>query len=830
MAIRDPYALVQDDFKRLGRGGLNPIGGQTAWGAPSRPMASPVQQQPNQPVPQPRLPFVNAFQTPGKPLQMGAAQTATQTVQSPTMVTPPVPQRATPIAPAPIPAPAPKVQTPVMVSPPVPQQAQPTVQSPTMVTPTTPTQATATQATTPTVQSPTMVTPAAPKQASAAATPPADTTVTPPGVPTTFEDSLAEFQKTAAGWMAGVDDPIFRQQANRVIEQLGLINQAQTDALRMQIAQDPELRGQGAGVALLAMMARDQNFKIDDVMAQLSEQSAQRVLDMQKYGFDMGLKINTLRRERGIEDADALVAAGDFDGAAAILNKVFNADMPGLGIKVDASTLQSRDPQALKEFESRMGVIARLAKTSPEAAAAAMETLLGDPRFKSWFPEGVSAKDLIASINSDNVIEGIQKADTLGQAINQMAVAGRSYDAAQNAIEAYFSASGRDAVSEGRKLTIAQVNAIRTADKLGEFHEENGELVDDAGLPLDEEDYKDLAYRQEYQTRMTKANEAPWQPLMDVLLKSNLGAKFTDPALFPNGRNALEDYVQSLYLTHSYTTDPETGLMVPNAQAPLPWNDPALYHQFYSWPSAVFEAGKVVGTPDMGGDAYGDTLGDTKVVSTPDDEALDAKWISYQRSGGKLSAREWYFASAGGTLDPARAGASEVIPEGVRTGTGTVTGTTGIPNPTDPNYTIEKTAFESTFNNLKAEELKTKLGGQAFLNQAIGYGMIENVTNPASVGTMDWNQLATESGGYVAINGKPVHIDGNAGVFEGVTYVHLTTSDGKQYVMVVDGATAGLPVGAVFPRGPSGPVFNSGATPGRYVSTPWETAFGGASA
>lgn len=82
--------------------------------------------------------------------------------------------------------------------------------------------------------------------------------------PQNFDDSLAEFQKTAANWQAGIDDPIFRTAANRLITRLGLMNQADQDALQMQINQDPELRGQGAGRALLAMMSRDQNFKLDD--------------------------------------------------------------------------------------------------------------------------------------------------------------------------------------------------------------------------------------------------------------------------------------------------------------------------------------------------------------------------------------------------------------------------------------------------------------------------------------------------------------------------------------------------------------------------------------
>lgn len=152
-----------------------------------------------------------------------------------------------------------------------------------------------------------------------------------------LDDNMAMYEKIAADWANGiVDDKVFRTTANIAIMQMGLKNQAETDALQMRINSDPALRNQGAGSAMLSMMAANHGFSADQMFGQLAQSAQQKILDMQKYGLQEGVAINQMRRQNDYTKLQMLQDAGDFSGAAQLAAKI--ADFPGANISPSSFT------------------------------------------------------------------------------------------------------------------------------------------------------------------------------------------------------------------------------------------------------------------------------------------------------------------------------------------------------------------------------------------------------------------------------------------------------------------------------------------------------------
>lgn len=604
-----------------------------------------------------------------------------------------------------------------------------------------------------------------------------------PATPATPQpDPLAEFETMARNYMTGTLDEVFRVAANRAVDRLALLNNAERDAMQMRINQDPNLRGQGAGKAYLQIMARNQNFTEGEVFAQLAEDSRQRILDMQKWGFEAGLKVNEVRRTRAKENFSTLLATGQWDGAAAALQGIIDRDLPNSGIKVNASTFSSRDALTRSDFDSNLDTLATLAKTdraaavaqaaaliaknperfppgmtaeqyvatletqaksdptaradfeanletirtlartdktaatarvaalmasnperfppgmtpeqyvatleeeakrdahsqsqfasqmqlikdiakvNPQAAAGMLATVMANPAYKGWFPEGATAEQLISSFSGSNTAGNITQANTIQTEINKIAAAGQNFNEVAGIYDDLFRLMGRNAVTEGKTLDLERINTMRTADGLGAFAKDaQGNLVDENGIPLTDEDFAELGYRADYYDKVTKAQEEPWVKARELIMKSPSAQKFLDESLFPGSKDALDSYLESYFLNPgNFVQDPATGVWTPDTtKLQLPWKSPEYYHVYFTWPWAVFNTDGTIKTDasgkpifDMGGDVYGEMLGDQKVVATPEDQELDAAWVKYQRSGGKLTAPQWYFATAGGTRPP----------------------------------------------------------------------------------------------------------------------------------------------------------------------------------
>lgn len=744
------FNLTPDDIRRM-RGTTVPQPFR-----PPTPAASPV------------APAPSRFLAPAQPpAPIGANPQPRGVVAPKGPITPPVPQGGVPV-----PAPAVVVPSPIVTPPAATVQEQnqsfETIAPAPAMQVAAPPQAVAAPPVA-TVQQPV---PQVPTQQIAAPAPQIQETVTEPVQPATpttpttpvvdpFKSAMDEFYKQSKTWMSGQSDPAVRTALNHALDQIGLHNQAEMDALKMQINQDPTLRGQGAGTALLAMMARDQNFKVDDIIANMSEKNLERIVNMQKYGFESAMKLEGLDYSRREDLASNLIAAGDYAGAASLLQQNAERVAPGLGVNITAESLKNRDPYEVKRVSDMLNLVRDLAKTDSKAATSLLNSMIAsNPMLKSWLPDGITADQLISTFVSGESAANAGAAATLGTSIRADIADGGDYSTVSGRLMDLFKLQNRNAIKEGEALSLERINEIRKDEGLPPLLDKN---------ELDEVDYEELGYKNEFSKLQKKATEQPWQPLYDMIMQSPEASKFLDPALFPGGADAVKNFVIA-YSTGllDFEWDPETQTMVPSASNfKEPWENPDLYTMFYHMPRAVFdESGKVVGEYSSGGSPFSQDL-----PKTAEENDLQEKYASYIRvtktSGGKpLSAPQWYFATAGGTREPNQTNIPESISKGTPLDPNAVTnvGTGGTKDYTDEE--ARQTFLNDPtngFKNLSQTALGTKLSDAAYVKDAIGYGLMSNLTTTRAfqdANNFFWSGIDTgDSKGWVAINGKAYQIE-----------------------------------------------------------------------
>ncbi len=585
----------------------------------------------------------------------------------------------------------------------------------------------------------------------------------PPKTEPSLDDNMATYEKIAMDWANGVvDDKVFRTTANRAILQMGLNNQAETDALQMRINQDPALKGQGAGAALLSIMAANQNFSADQMFGELAQSAQEKILDMQKYGLQQGIHVNQMRRENDYRKLGLLQDAGDFAGAAALAAKI--ADFPGVtispsnftasrartsedaqnlinagnyegaaaklsqltGTKVDAATLQMRDPFVWKQaqmledkgdFEgaskmyaanglnisaddlraqspfqqtswtNTLDGIKALASVNPAAATAQLDLLMKNPAAAKYlgFTAGMTAQDLINSIVTGKYQAEQQMRAGLQSEINLKAKSQVGFSQALVDYKAMGTQAWAGFTQDGKKMASGDLegfNAARTALGMSEVHMDGqGNIVDAQNNMLMDDDFAESAAAADYASRKETMAKQPWQAAYENLMGP--GSELRERILsIPGGEASVKESLQMLYLGGGYKLDPATQTMVPDYTGGMPWDNPSTKHIFHNWPLATFGAdGTIEGKYDLGGEVYGDTVGDTMIQKMPDDEALEDAYSKYRYNNGALSAPEWYFATAGGT----RPEDKTKIPADLKVADMTNPGTTTTPvTPTTP--------------------------------------------------------------------------------------------------------------------------------------------------
>lgn len=345
--------------------------------------------------------------------------------------------------------------------------------------------------------------------------------------------------------------------------------------------------------------------------------------------------------------AQALEDKGDFEGAAAAYAK--------LGLNITADDLRAQSPEQQGRWTNSLDSIKAIASTDPAAATALLDTLMKNPAAAKYlgFTAGMKASDLINSIVTGQYQKDQEMRASMQSEINLKAKSNVSFSQALVDYKAMGPLAWQGMTQSGQKMAASDLNAFNSARSslgMSAVHKDaQGNIVDAQGNALTEEDFAESAAAADYTSRKDALKTQPWQSAFDNLMAP--GSPMRDKILsLPGGEQAVKESLQMLYLGGGYKLDPASQTLVPDYTGGMPWENPNTEHLFHNWPLAQFnEDGSVNGKYDLGGETYGDKMGDTVIQKMPDDESLDNAYSRYKYNKGTLSAPEWYFATAGGT-------------------------------------------------------------------------------------------------------------------------------------------------------------------------------------
>lgn len=611
--------------------------------------------------------------------------------------------------------------------------------------------------------------------------------------------------------MAEGGDPTIQAQFNSWLNKFSLSNASQRSALMMNLRSQPGfVPGSGEGTAAMLMMARGTNTTLADMMSKMSVQNVQFMMDANKLGIEKAIQVKTFLNEQETHELQNQISEisiqqgklnlagteqinqanelktlkdyGQYDKIAEILNSKYP------GMNVSSASIRSADPATLNAMASQKDSIQALVDTG-NAEAAKQQAIGYYSQF--WQNEGFkSQEEAIAFANKLDFSAAAFKArsafiESTSSEIRKYAVT-KDSSAGKAAVVDYYKAIGRDPASVGATLTPEQVTEMR------QFFDPKAPVVTD----LTAEDKKQLGIDWEWYQQSKSAAGA-----------NTVGAIYNSFADAAKNAGAPFDADQERMVKSWINAKLTYGDIAANASAPngytiadkatlMPWDDPATSFYFTTWPKYDF----TTPTPtqlDAGGQRYS-SINSTNYGSytAAEDKRLDDAYLAFLHDPNhdkNMTREQWYFNSKGGTVP-------------IQTSKSTYSYT-----PSDP---LSADKFTSEFKNATTDAISAKMKDSAFVNDAINYGVMQNITNPANLPTdnASWADLNTKSQGYIALNGVPYKVykpnDANHVlnyVSDGITFVkgsaaerdmggpasftgtRVTDSDGKIWMLVLKG-------------------------------------------
>lgn len=455
-------------------------------------------------------------------------------------------------------------------------------------------------------------------------------------------DSLAPVTDTIKKMMEG-DDPIAKIQYNQILNGVGPKNQAVLQGLGMKLAQS-NLDGQGAGNALLEMMARDNEYEMGQLMSNVASDSAKRLADMNQWGFSKANEIYTQMQTQKRRDLEDAIKNGQFDTASSLWSDIYP------GVPFDMGAAKASSPMATANFNSRMKIVDQfVSQGNAEQAKQMMDKLAEDMPEMFGFPnDPAAAKAAVAGIDftTEAWQNNLAAQDTASKAARVAALQG---DAAgvSSAVDQIFS-----------HMTPVAVEGIATSAVKTRSLDEINKILAAAGMaPVASTDEAALIDKQKL-AKAVKSYDLMQASKRDVV--DNLLDTFTkaDPAIGidPVARQAAKAWLAM----HAYgiATDPNTGAVTNftlDDKATPPWDpsSPQAY-MFNDWPVATFNPdGTVASRVYNGLTPYSDDYkpGDLTTAKGKEDARLDKAYEQYVFStpaDQRLSMEQWYYATAGG--------------------------------------------------------------------------------------------------------------------------------------------------------------------------------------
>jgi hypothetical protein len=461
-------------------------------------------------------------------------------------------------------------------------------------------------------------------------------------------DTLTPVNDTIKKMLDG-NDPIAKIQFNQILTTAGPRNQALMAGLGMKLKQ-ANLDGQGAGNALLAMTARDNEFGTEQLLANVDADSAKRLYDMNVHGFDKAIEIQTALASQVRADLSNAVSSGQWAAAKDLWGQVYP------GVPFDEAAAKAASPTATANFNSRMKLVDQFVSQGDSTnAKAVMDKLAEDMPEMFGFPnDPAAAKAALSSIDfTTEAWQNNLKATNDATAAARTAALQGDPTALSTSIDQLFA-----------KMTPAAVEAVATSAVKSRSLDEINQILKVAGMaPVASTDEAAMLDKTKFAKAvksfdiMKDAHKTATDQMLDIFAKS-------DPAIAvdPNARIAAKAWLDAHAYALANSADGTSVSLDPSKLNPgeLPPWDPASpqAYMYNGWPHATFNAdGTVANVTIEDPIPYGDDYkpGDLTTTKGQEDNRLDQAYQKYKfstPSSSLMTMKQWYFASAAGTKEP----------------------------------------------------------------------------------------------------------------------------------------------------------------------------------
>ncbi len=638
-------------------------------------------------------------------------------------------------------------------------------------------------------------------------TPTTDTsTATTPKTPNT-STPWDELLQSAKDMMNATEDPTSTITFNKSISKLTMANAAQQAVLKSQIAANPALRDQPVGTAILGLAAAQAGSTVADLVAKLGIEEVKNIQNLNQFGFDKAQAILQQQQQYKVDNRNALLQAGDYDGYAAQMQ----ADT---GILPDVSELKASSPGTVAAAGQLVESIKRAeALGTPEGDAQAQKLFTQLQGLQPKTYGNLSLRDLVSAQEQYNSHKA--QNDTVMTNVRASFLAGDI----PNVVSGLQSLQS-EAESEAAGKVLAQgigTDAGMTFDEATRLLRQSGAIpatesitseADLVGL------YDDLNIAKQLDGIKNGANGANSIDHAISTYATMLGVDKLDPVATANMRSFL--------LNNPFTVDPTTGaLTFNNSSITMPWDSTNATnkssHLYSDWPIV---AGVGQAPAYAGWQLYDDntnTADEHLQHPKPGDptydytNTLDKAYEAYTRSSDYTAqpmSREDWFAKVSNNPDNWKGGKLTADPS---------TGALSLGAAVKPTVTVPKTydavnagAFiTQNFTGKTQDEIGSFLSDPNAVKASIVNKAIPDLSDPSSIkyDEADYVAKAAQANGWIAgPGGKAYHMDKPPGgdaynaVLNGVGWGFMMTgTDGKKYFMVTRTISGGQPVGKVLP-------------------------------
>lgn len=459
-------------------------------------------------------------------------------------------------------------------------------------------------------------------------------------------DVLAPVNDTISKMLDG-EDPIAQIQFNQILTGNGPRNQAVLQGMRMKLQQN-NLDGQGAGDALLAMMARDAEFEDGQLRSKVSSESAKRLYDMNVHGFDKAIEISAAKEKQVRDDLANALSNGQLGAAKELFGQVYP------GIPFDEAAAKAASPQATANFNSRMKLVDQfVTQGNAEQAKAVFDKLAEDMPEMFGFPnDPAGAKAAMAGVDfKTEAWQNNLKSQNEASAAARTAALQGDQATVSSSIDQLFA-----------KMTPAAVEGIATSAVKGRSLEDINKILTASGMaPVASTDEAMLVDKTKFAKAvktydlMKDASKDVVDGMLDVFAKA-------DPAIAidPAARQAAKTWLSMHAYALATSADGTSTSFDPNKLAegddPPPWDPKSrMAYMYMDWPLATFNPDGTMAERSYAGlTPYNSEYkaGDLTTEKGKEDARLDKAYEQYQFStpkGEMLPMEQWYYATAAGT-------------------------------------------------------------------------------------------------------------------------------------------------------------------------------------